>query len=776
MSKSQQTVKAAPILWSLKLSAGFIFLFLNIYLTTHEVSISNSISLSIVLGIQAIGGAITWILISNKSEYESIELIGLGIGIGTVLSTIFAQIFRATLLHEISWAIPTVVVSALLIKNSSLRPSRLVIKPVEPLNIYLICAFSLVVLSSFFFDLWPAFLVMIIGFFVFRGSINNQRSIFVRPGYLFFSTIFFVIIALITSSFFETKWFGDRTITDYILGGDGTYFEAAMRSLSTYGPLDSVFQSHIKFNYYFFSSAWAGTTSDAAFASPWVVTTQFALISTALGSLCLAFTISKRITPTSKVQHYIVLALMSASAQVGQPNFIFDIGSFSAFITILWFLSILVVINFFLEFPSNKTAALITVLMIVLFISKSQISVAVYLAFGSFSIFYQFTNETIKTKKLLLLTTVCSGIGIYFAHIVFIKPQAGTIVNYFNYKFALNGSLFGMLSNRFNLTVVFLFLIFKIYGFWWGFRSEKTPTRYFLFFLLSLVLAGTGASVLFIYAGGAANQYFFSVASVSAVFLVSKGIYLRSNLRPPNIWHVMFMILLGFITGFWSARKIYLRLFNFDADFYSVRGAIFRPLITMFLVSIAFFVILKVSSRTKLAGGSFALLLAAFFISFTPGVFVMSSIRQPLQESISRGFDPYFTRSHSLNIEISQISRAMNFLSKKAIDKDVIASNRKKPDALLPALTKLRSYADSYTKGHSSATTARYLLMDEFVKSPSDRSYRTLRGGCVTWFYVDKTEPEMYQRIWEPYAKIHYEDEFGAVLKMSNLVKLPSKC
>lgn len=509
MSALQQKVEGTAGLWSLKLCAGFIFLFLNLYLISHEVSISDSISLSIVLGIQAIGGAISWILISNRSEYESIELIGLGIGIGTVLSTIFAQIFRTTPFHKISWAIPAVIVLAISIKNSNLRRFRLVIKPVEALSIYLVCAFSLVALSSYFYDLWPAFLVMIVGYLFIRSLLDSQRSMFVQPAYLFVLSISFTIFSLVISSFFETRWFGDRVITDYIVGGDGTYFEAAMRSLSNYGPLDSVFQSHIKFGYYFFSSAWAGTTSDAAFASPWVVTTQFALISTVIGSLCLAFTLSKRITPTSKMQPYIVLALVSASAQVGEPNFIFDIGSFSAFVTILWLITILVIINFFLDFPNYKSATLITVLMIVIFISKSQISIPVYVGFLSLSIFYFFTKEKNQTKKLLLLTAVCSGICIYFAHVMFIKPQAGTIVNYFNYKFVLNGSLFGMLSNRFNLTVVFLFLIFKIFGFWWGLRDENTTTRYFLFFLFGLVLAGTGASVLFNFAGSAANRYFF---------------------------------------------------------------------------------------------------------------------------------------------------------------------------------------------------------------------------------------------------------------------------
>ena len=776
MSKLQQKVGVTTGLWSLKLCAGFIILFLNLYLVTHEVSISDSISLSIVLGIQAIGGATLWIQISNKSEYESIELIGLGIGIGAVLSTIFAQMFRTTPLHGISWAVPTVVVLAISIKNSRLRSSRLVIKPVEALSIYLVCAFSLVALSSYFYDLWPAFLVMIVGYLLIKSLLNNQRSFLVQPRYLFILCISFTIFSLITSSFFETRWFGDRVITDYILGGDGTYFEAAMRSLSNYGPLDSVFQSHIKFDYYFFSSAWAGTTSDAAFASPWVVTTQFALISTALGSLCLAFTLSKRMTPTSNLQPYIVLALVSASAQVGEPNFIFDIGSFSAFVTILWLITILVVINFFLDFPNYKSASLITVLMVVLFISKSQISVPVYVGFLSLSIFYFFTKEKNQTKKLLLLTAVCSGVCIYLAHVIFIKPQAGTIVNYFTYKFVLNGSLFGMLSNKFNLMVVFLFLIFKIYGFWWGLRGDNTTTRYFLFFLFGLVLAGTGASVLFNFAGSAANRYFFLVASVSAVFLVSNGINERSNLEPPVTWQVLIMVGFGSITGFWSARKIYLRIYNFDADFYSIRGAILRPLVMMFLVSITFFVILKVSSRPKLTRGSFALLLAAFFISITPGVFVMSSIRQQLQESISRGLDPLYARDQSLNKEISQVSNAMSFLTENAFEKEIVASNRKKPDALIPALTGLRSYADSYTRGHSSATTARYLLIDNFVKSPSDGGYRSLRGGCVTWFYVDKTEPKIYRLTWEPYAKIQYEDEFGMVLKMSNLVKLPTNC
>ena len=127
-------------------------------------------------------------------------------------------------------------------------------------------------------------------------------------------------------------------------------------------------------------------------------------------------------------------------------------------------------------------------------------------------------------------------------------------------------------------------------------------------------------------------------------------------------------------------------------------------------------------------------------------------------------------------MKYSQLIPALRFVEVNSSSFDVIASNSTTDQGLIAAVTGVRNFATSYLPNFWGGVSDRYIHQSTFGRDGSFADYKFLRQGCVTWFYVDKTEPEMYERIWEPYAKIQYEDEFGAVLKMSNLVELPSKC
>ena len=169
------------------------------------------------------------------------------------------------------------------------------------------------------------------------------------------------------------------------------------------------------------------------------------------------------------------------------------------------------------------------------------------------------------------------------------------------------------------------------------------------------------------------------------------------------------------------------------------------------------------------------LFLTITLVASMSGSFVAHSLRSPLKQFIFSQ-NNWDSESQNTELKYSQLIPALRFVEVNSSSFDVIASNSTTDQGLIAAVTGVRNFATSYLPNFWGGVSDRYIHQSTFGRDGSFADYEFLRQGCVTWFYFDKTEPEMYERIWEPYAKIQYEDEFGAVLKMSNLVKLSSKC
>ncbi len=125
---------------------------------------------------------------------------------------------------------------------------------------------------------------------------------------------------------------------------------------------------------------------------------------------------------------------------------------------------------------------------------------------------------------------------------------------------------------------------------------------------------------------------------------------------------------------------------------------------------------------------------------------------------------------------MQRLTNSTLFISKNLDTHDLIASNSLSDLGLLAALTSIRNYASSYAPNLWGGEEHRYIEQDVFAKDPSEKSYVALRNGCVTWFYYDKDKSPGKAKTFEPYAKTKYEDEHGAVLKLSESYPLPDEC
>lgn len=308
-----------------------------------------------------------------------------------------------------------------------------------------------------------------------------------------------------------------------------------------------------------------------------------------------------------------------------------------------------------------------------------------------------------------------------------------------------------------------------------AFRARQN-SQLLIIFLGSISILSLILSVLMNFGSESPNRYLLIPFTIC--FALVAGIEIsqklqneqKSSLRINRLVYIT-GIAIGGICGFCSS--LYLHYWNFNFVLIPIRTTI----VSTFPILVVTFLSIVLSRLTLLRKMKIDahLFLAIALVASMSGSFVAHSLRSPLNQIVNskNGWDPPFEDTQQ---KYSQLKPAMQFLERNTSLLDVIASNSTTDQGFIPASTGVRSFATSYLPNFWGGVEDRYIRQSSFGFNGSFADYRFLRQGCVTWFYVDKTEPKMYKRLWEPYAKIRYEDEFGYALELSKLLKLPSSC
>jgi hypothetical protein len=227
----------------------------------------------------------------------------------------------------------------------------------------------------------------------------------------------------------------------------------------------------------------------------------------------------------------------------------------------------------------------------------------------------------------------------------------------------------------------------------------------------------------------------------------------------------------GFFCGILST--FYLHYWNFSIALIPIR-TISVTIFPLVVASIMASVLILINHFRKKKFNA-QLFLAITLVASMSGSFVAHSLRSPLKQYVVAK-NNWDSETQNVELKYAQLNTALQFVEVNSSSIDVIASNSTTDQGLIAAVTGVRNFATSYLPNFWGGVSDRYIHQSKFGRDGSFAEYNSLRQGCVTWFYLDKTEPGVYPRIWQPFAEIQYEDEFGAVLRMSDLVKLPSNC
>ena len=747
---------------------GILFCFIFGFLITHEVSLQDSLQLCAILALDLITGAVIWILLSRKSEYSVFELLGVGVALGTSLNAIGQLVFRETILASLFNYLFLLFVVLLFVQTRRKKQVVVQLSPTRNSTVLAVCTTALILLCGDRYYLWVGVLILALALFVLTKFEHNPSSNRSRSLFALFS-LGSVALALLSSSILEDFLFGPRSTTSYISGWDGVYAEASSKSITNYGPFDNIFLANTKNAYYWFSYAWSGSITDRSKASDWIVTTHFGYVLVALATMSIVFAILQSLSRNKPIG-IIPLAVVATTSLIGSSNFLLDTGSFSQCISVLYLALAFFAIKELLDHSTLSNILLAVLSISLLALTKLTVAIPLISGLCLFVFLIWFVGVSKKQKILVSLGVLVSGITSLAIFFVFINQQTEFQNSQSEFVIKAVPNAFGI-GTGLLLIDIGLLLALRFPIFFGQIRNRD------LFANLILLVSLTSLSMAVVISSSWVNQantYLLLPFSFGAGLLISNHLlqerYLFYIANTKRRFSVHFATIfgggLGFIT---TALLFYLHLqFVTNADYYLVVSLI--PLMSIIPVSVFSFLKPTTTKRQK----TFASLMTVVFLATSAGSFVAHSLRE-LERKIIFNKNDWDLPVEEVELPNRNLQGAITFILTSFDVNDVLADNSS-DNILLAAGTGTRSYASTYGRAFSIAHDERFVTQLEFAQNPNLSNYEYLRNGCVTWFYFDKDDSSGEAKSFEPYATTKFEDEYGAVLKLSASYPLPDEC
>ena len=750
---------------------GILFCFIFGFLITHEVSLQDSLQLCAILALDLVTGAVIWILLSRKNEYSVFELLGVGVALGTSLNAIGQLFFRETILGSLFNYLFLVLIVLLFVQTHRKKQVVVQLSPTRSSTVLAVCATALILLCGDRYYLWVGVLILALAIYVLTKFEHNPSSNKSRSLVVLFS-LGSVALALLSSSILEDFLFGPRSTTSYISGWDGVYFEAASKSLINYGPFDNFLIANNKYAYYWFSDAWSGAYTQRTMVNDWVVTTQFGFIVAVVTTTSLILAILSSWIPKQRYIQLFIIPL-AATSFVAHPLNLFYLPSFSQVIATLLVTLFLFFLTQHIEFERIYTLGLSVLVASLVVLTKTLVALPVLIGVSVGVAILILKSKSIKKYLNLFIGVTTMFVTSSIVYLIFIQPAKGKAGEYSVVKFSLNGNIFGLLSANILLgSAIFLALPAAVFAL----LKRNKSLDDFSVLLLSISVSSFVLSILLSFNNSHANTYLILPFLLSFLLLAAKAINLSKIIefvvRSKLQLLIEISLILVTITG--ALSTIGLHYLNYNLVSSDAR-AITTALIPFVVACTVFGIIWGLSIAKLPRKPMFASIIALILVAQTLGFYIGNSVRGLTQAYVyeENQWDPLF---QDVETEVQRLTNSSLFINNNLDTHDLLASNSLSDAGLLAALTGIRNYASSYAPNLWGGEEHRYIEQDVFAKDPSDKSYVALRNGCVTWFYYDKDESPGKAKLFEPYATTKFEDEYGAVLKLSESYPLPDEC
>ena len=706
-------------------------------------------------------------------HFHIFELFGIGIVIGSTLSTIAQLLTRNTFIQPfINLPLCLLVVVLALRRLRSTEAQIEIQTPVLSTNLGILAAAMLLVSGDRYY-LWSATLLLFVAFIFttkFDNESNDPSKFRILPTMLLAG---FAAVSLGVASVVETLIYGRRTTISYVSGWDGVIFEASSKALINYGPFDHIFLSNIKYAYYWFHDAWAGAFTQRAGVADWIVTTQFGTVVVAISSIALLYVIVERRVSNPKLR-ILVLAIVASPSLIGAPSALLSLASFSQMLALLWIITLAFLIDEFFTKANKATLLLIVLFSCVLVMTKLTIAVPVIA--GHIAAWAALTTFK-STNKGLKLFAVTGGLSILASGVlytIFIKPEPELAQTYFTFEIGFTEKMFGIVTGQLILDIVIFFIV-KAFASSQVFANRRILKDPFTLTMLSISLASLGCALLIEFELSVANTYmlvpflaFFTL--IVGIETVNKFDQLKASFKQLRKYFLL-AIAIGLLAGAVSTYRLHKLNYEFVT---TTSPLLLASLVPVVSILVAFVLFSLVSQFAKSSLPKF-FLVSVIALAIPTGSYISHSFRevQRTRALETLGWDD--PTVEDVESKFNELEPVVKFMATELDSSDVLASNSTSDFGLLAAMTGIRNFASSYVSDMQ-GVEGRFPKQFSFAQNPTDQTYLALRNECVTWFYYDRDENNTEISDFKPFAEVTYEDKTGVLLKLSSQVGLPNFC
>jgi hypothetical protein len=725
-----------------KLSLGVVVVF-AIFLLVTGVHFGEAVRLLLVLTIQIGAGSYFWARLRH-GRADAIEILGMGLVIGPVLSlasTLIVQVLGGGLW---GWSIPALVALVIAI---AYRKS----KPRIPSVPYRFSRSSLLALGV--------------------TGVTGLLS----------------LIPNITS--YPLRWVG----FDGRYHLDMLFFESIGTSIAKFGPLDSIFTPGGSLRYHWLVYGWAGELSSISSASPFVVLTRVVPVIAILAACLIAIAWVRRLTSVIWAPSLAVVLLIFGGYVGATNGVIFNFDSPSQALSASWLLaaSFALIILFTDEIQGRRKVAWLVTLIAVLFaattggkISAGAVGIAAVCVVALFAII----SRPWWWKRAIAAAVFVVGLS-GALYVTLISGSAspgdlrfGSILDRASTVQGLN-PIPGTVGVLIGTAIMLIAISLRWAGLIWFIKqpaTRKTPSV-----IYGSALAVTGLLAVVFMSSGLNETWFALAASAPLIAISAAGV--AEGIR--NISHKemnnRLRLLLAAVTavvGFVVVSLLW-RTGPSGGDPWFGTLRWIGPLAAVVVVVLLSAFVAKLTVKQHLLKTAvLAISLLALVGISAQGRFLgigsdKVGVLPPLSLEYFGPFLPFVT---SLDTTITtqwsdQHVAAADWLKSHAQSDDLLATNFT-AGSLVPALTGMRTFASAviYQAMYGPTSLTDSLLTREreewaFIDRPSSDTLAPLCEAGVSWIWVDPIRTQT--RNWEPFATVVYTNADATILKLN-----PSTC
>jgi hypothetical protein len=713
-----------------------------VFLLATGVSLRASVGIVTVVSFQALGGAAIWHRL--RAEAGLLELVGMGLALGTAMGVIAGLLVRVAFDASWGWLLPSAI--------------ALVIALVRRV----------------------------------RGARSLSTS--TGPGVDRASLLALIVAAVVGAASLVGN------IRNYPLSWEGLwgayhpdmpFFEALSTSMARFGPFDSIFLPGAEFRYHWLVYAWSGQVSEAAGAEGFVMLTRGLQLVAVLASALLVIAWTRQLTHRSLTPTLAVLLLLAGGYVGVTYGGILNFDSPSQSMGVVWLLATSLVLITFVQRtgPSTKGISLAWLLVIAALgfaTTGGKISAAAPALAGAALMAGVGLAIHAPWAKRALHGTLALFAGALLAYVLIISGAngggglaLGALIDRTSSQQGIN-PMEGPLGVILGTGILVVAVALRWTGLFWLGSIRENRSRPGVIFAFGLAIAGLAAIVLF---NGFNEIWFAAAASAPLAVFTAEGFesalnsLVKRGRRSPRALVgtavLLAVVIFAVVWEIWLSGPA-------GGSFWRQTWRWTGPFVAVLLALVTGWLIARWCGVARDRRSVFAAVTLVLILVAVPGRLLgigSGQVGMPpglRDDQFSFGNGQVVKGNDTLLIgEIpAGFMVAGKWVRDNASPSDLLATNLTF-GPLVPAVTGIRTYASAIQYqspyGRPSATP-QLLQHDEevwtFINAPSSSSIAPLCDAGVKWVWVEPSETKF--RDWQPFATTAFANENAIILELAD--------